>query len=311
MWRGRYRQAAQLLERFLAAVGDDAFARMHLAWAHWHLKHVGTVRLHAVRATELMPHHAPAWVFAGKLMALRDKWDDAERFLRHALHLQPDNLVAASWLALVLLQTRREREGIGLLQQFPVADDPYLQARLVLHLERLVHERGERPPLPPAQLPRWLFVPAVRQLVGWLLRWRGERLLEDGAFDTAAQWLNAAVQLRPSDVWAKVLGAIALLEGGHWTQAEQLLAQVPETLVERRIALGALRVRQRQLPEGVALFQDADLTHPLVRYYIGLARYFQGETERACIAYLEPLYRDDPSALRVRLQELLRWLTTS
>jgi tetratricopeptide (TPR) repeat protein len=148
LWRGRYQKAAQWLEKALAILGEDAFVRMQLSWAHWHLGHPVTARLHALRATEQLPHHAPAWVFAGKVLALRGKWGEAERALRQALLLSPKNFVASSWLALVLFQTQQPEEALQLLKRLPVVDEPYLQARLVLHLERLVSERGEGNALP-------------------------------------------------------------------------------------------------------------------------------------------------------------------
>ncbi len=215
LWRGRYQKAAQWLEKALAILGEDVFVRMQLAWAHWHLGHPVTARLNALRATEQLPQHAPAWVFAGKILALRGKWAEAERAFRQALLLAPNNFVAGSWLALVLLQTHQVREAVRLLRRFPVVDEPYLQARLILHLERLVAERGERDELPLPTPPRWMRWVGVRSVLGWLCRWRGERLLEDGAWDAAARWLNLAAQLRPHDPWARILLTIALLEGGH------------------------------------------------------------------------------------------------
>ena len=123
LWRGRYQKAAQWLEKALALLGENAFLRMQLAWAHWDLGHPVTARFHALRATEQMPSHAPAWVFAGKVLALRGKWSEAERALRQALLLAPDNFVAGSWLALVLFQTQRPQEALNLLRRLPVVDE--------------------------------------------------------------------------------------------------------------------------------------------------------------------------------------------
>jgi len=308
LWRGRYQKAAQWLEKALALLGENAFLRMQLAWAHWHLGHPVTARFHALRATEQMPSHAPAWVFAGKVLALRGKWSEAERALRQALLLAPDNFVAGSWLALVLFQTQRPQEALNLLRRLPVVDDAYLQARLVLHLERLVSERGERGELFLPPPPRWAQWMGLKRVLCWLCRWRGERLLEDGAWDAAARWLYWASSLRPHDLWARLHLAIALIEGGHLRQAEQLIAAIPAETPEGRLLLAILWARQRRPMEALAALNRCDPQHPLVRYYTALAWHWLGETERACISYLEPLYREDPASLRVRLSELLRWL---
>lgn len=309
LWRGHYQKAAQWLEKALALLGENAFIRMQLMWAHWYLGHPVTASFHALRATEQMPHHAPAWVFAGRLLSLRGKWREAERAFRQALVLSPDNFVASSWLALVLFQTHREEEALQLLRRLPVMDEPYLQARLVLHLERLVSERGERDELPLSPPPRWAQVFGIRAFLGPLCRWRGERLLEDGNLEGAARWLHWAHCLRPHDLLALILLAVALIEGGRLCQAESIVAQLLPETPERRLLLALLWARQRRPLKALAALERCDLQHPLVRYYTALSWHWLGETERACASYLEPLYREDPSFLRVRLEGLLRWLS--
>jgi thioredoxin-like negative regulator of GroEL len=241
-------------------------------------------------------------------MALRGKWDEAEQLLRQAVNLAPQNLVARSWLALVLFQTGQADEALDILSETPVADDPYLQARLVLHLERLAMQRGEREGTLLPSVPKWLKFPLLRSIASLLLRWRGERLLEDGMWEAAAKYFGLAAQLGPKDVWAKLLWAVTLLEGGFWSQAEQVLAEVPESVPEKAWVHGALLVRQQKVKEAVLWFAKSDTQHPFVRYYMALALDWVGDAEYACAAHLEPLYREDPSALRQRIRELLKWL---
>lgn len=308
--RGQYQRATNLLERALALLAEDPFVRLHLAWAHWYLGHPVTAQMHAVKATELLPNNPAPWVFTGKLLTLRGKGDEAERMFRKALALAPENFIAKSWLALVLIQSRRYDEALKILQQFPVADDPYLQARLVLLLERLAMAKGERKGTTMPLLSRQWRLPLLSNLVAYALRWRGERLLEDGDWDGAAKWLSTAVQWHPSDAWARLLLAIALLEGGYWTIAQQVLEGVPETIAERRLVLGALLVRQGKEREGIKVLNACDPNHPLTRYYMAVALSRLGEKGDKCMMYLEKLYREDPAALRQRLRELVRWLTS-
>lgn len=308
MQKGQWQKAANLLEKALR-VNDTPFVRMHLAWTHWNLGHPVTARMHAVGATEMMPHNLATWVFAGRLMALRGKWDEAETMLRQALVLAPNNIVARSWLTLVLFQTGREEEAIEMLQRHPIADEPYLQARLVLNLERIAMQRGERKGVFVPMVPTWLRLPVLSWLVGYALRWRGERLLEDGNWDKAAWYLSSAVQLRPKDIWARLLLTVALLEGGYWTQAEQALTHVPESVAERKLVSAALLVRRREMREAIKVLRACEERHPMTRYYMAVALGWLGEIERACAAFLEPLYRDDPAALRQRIRELARWLS--
>ncbi len=307
--RGKYQRAAELLEQVVRQLPENPFVHAHLGWAHWFLGHPVTARRHLLRATELAPNNPALWTLAGKLMALRGKWEEAEMLLRQAVALAPTNLVAQSWLTFVLLQRQLVAEALDILKRLPVADDPYLQARIVLHLERLAMERGERRgtsfPLPP----RWMRFPFLAPFLGWLFRWRGERLLEDGAWEGAAHYLGLAASLRPYDLWAKLLWALALLEGGYWSQAERVLTEVPETIPERRWVYGALLMRQQRVKEGFSQLPKAEPLHPFVRYYLALALDWVGDAEYACVAHLEPLYREDPSALRQRIRELVRWLT--
>ena len=305
---GKYQKAAQLLEQASQVLDEDPFVQVHLGWAHWHLGHPVTARRHLLRATELRPDNPAFWTLAGKLMALRGKWDEAEQLLRQAVNLAPQNLVARSWLALVLFQTGQADEALDILSETPVADDPYLQARLVLHLERLAMQRGEREGTLLPSVPKWLKFPLLRSIASLLLRWRGERLLEDGMWEAAAKYFGLAAQLGPKDVWAKLLWAVALLEGGFWSQAEQVLAEVPESVPEKAWVHGALLVRQQKVKEAVLWFAKSDTQHPFVRYYMALALDWVGDAEYACAAHLEPLYREDPSALRQRIRELLKWL---
>jgi len=308
LYRGKYQRAAQILERVAQVLDEDPFVQVHLGWAHWHLGHPVTARRHLLRATELDPNNPAFWTLAGKLMALRGKWDEAEQLLRQATALAPQNMVAQSWLALVLLQRGRADEALDILKRVPVADDPYLQARLVLHLERLVMQRDEERGGVFPSVPRWLRFPLFGPLAGLVLRWRGERLLEDGEWEAAAMFLGSASQLRPKDVWAKLLWSVALLEGGFLTQAEQVLNEVPEFVPEKAWVYGALLVRRQQIKEAVALLMKSNPDHPFVRYYLALSLDWVGEAEYACAAYLEPLYREDPAALRQRIRELLKRL---
>jgi len=305
---GKYQRAAQLLEQASQILDEDPFVQVHLGWAHWHLGHPVTARRHLLRATELRPDNPAFWTMAGKLTALRGKWDEAEHLLRQAINLSPQNLVAQSWLAFVLFQTGQVDEALDILSKTSIADDPYLQARLVLHLERLAMQRGERKGALLPFVPKWLKAPLLRTIASFLLRWRGERLLEDGAWEAAAKYFGLAVQLRPKDFWSKLLWAIALLEGGFWTQAEQVLNDVPENALEKAWVQGALLVRQQRVREAVPWLAKGDTQHPFVRYYMALALDWVGDAEYACAVHLEPLYREDPSALRQRIRELLKWL---
>lgn len=306
--RGKYRQAAQLLERAEQVLQDDPFVQVHLGWAHWFLGHPVSARKHLLRATEIEPKNPAFWTLAGKLAALRGKWDEAEQLLRHAVSLAPNNMVAKSWLALVLLQSGLIEEALDILSQTPVADDPYLQARLVLLLERLVTRQGERLETIPVSVPSWLKIPPLGSIAGYLFRWRGERLLEDGDWERAAKFLGAASQLRPKDKWAKLLWAVALLEGGFLTQAENVLSEVTESVPEKAWVYGALLVRRQKVREAKAWLPEGDDQHPFVRYYLALALDWEGEAEFACAVHLEPLYREDPAYLRQRIWELLKWL---
>jgi len=305
---GKYQRAAQLLEQASQVLDEDPFVQVHLGWAHWHLGHPVTARRHILRATELKPDNPAFWTLAGKLMALRGKWGEAEQLLRQAVNLAPQSMVAQSWLAFVLFQTGQAGEALDILSKTSVADDPYLQARLVLHLERLAMQRGEREGTLLPFAPKWLKAPLLRSVAGFLLRWRGERLLEDGEWEVAAKYLGLAAQLRPKDVWAKLLWAVALLEGGFWSQAEQVLMEVPETVPEKAWVQGALLVRQQKVREAALWLAKSNTHHPFVRYYLALALDWVGDAEYACAAHLEPLYREDPSALRQRIRELLKWL---
>lgn len=303
--RGRYQRAAILLEEARQVLDNDPFVHLHLGWAHWFLGHPVTARRHLVRAAELAPNQPAPLVFAGRLLALRGKWQEAEQFLRRAIQLAPQNLVAQSWLAYILLQQGQTDEALRILKQFPVADDPYLQARLILHLERLLAQQEEPAnDLPPPSLPWWCRLP----FLGWWFRWRGERLLEDGRWAEAAKLFSKAVALRPKDIWAKLLWAISLIENGNFSQGERVLAEVPESLPEREWVYGALLVRQGQVREAARILSQHADQHPFVRYYLALALDWAGEAEYACVAFLEPLYREDPSYLRQRLSELLRRL---
>ncbi len=306
--RGKYQRAAQILEQVAQFLDEDPFVQVHLGWSHWHLGHPVTARRHLLRATELDPNNPVFWTLAGKLMALRGKWDEAEQLLRQAVLLSSENIVAQSWLALVLLQKGQVEEALDILKKTPVADDPYLQSRLVLHLERLMMERnlGEGAIFP--SVPNWLKLPILSSFIGLLFRWRGERLIEDGEWEKAARFLGTASQLRPKDVWAKLLWVVALLEEGFWNQAEQVLNEVPEVVPERVWVYGALLFRQRKVRDAVARLTKGDTTHPFVRYYLALSLDWIGEAEYACAAYLEPLYREDPSSLRQRIRELVRKL---
>lgn len=306
--RGKYQRAAQILEQVAQVLDEDPFVQVHLGWSHWHLGHPVTARRHLLRATELAPQNPAFWTMAGKLMALRGKWDEAEQLLRQAVLLSPQNIVAQSWLAFVLLQKGQVSEALDILKRTPVADDPYLQARLVLNLERLVMQQGEQGWAIFPSVPKWLKLPLIGSLVGVLLRWRGERLIEDGEWETAARLLGTASQLRPKDVWAKLLWAVALLEGGYEEQAEQVLNEVPEVVPEKAWVLGALLVRKQKIREAVAQLMKSDSHHPFVRYYLALSLDWIGEAEYACAAYLEPLYREDPASLRQRIRELMRRL---
>ncbi len=305
--RGRYQHAANLLEQARQVLDNDPFVHAHLGWAHRFLGHPVSARRHLVRAVELAPDNPSLLTLAGRLLALRGKWEEAEEFLRHAVSLAPHNIVAQSWLAFTLLQRDQPQEALHILKQTPVADDPYLQARLILSLERLVRQRGERQgaPLP---FPQWKCPPFLAPLVGWFFRWRGERLLEDGRWDDAIRWLSAATSLHPSDTWAKLLLAVALIEGGYLSLAETVLMEVPEDVPERAWAYGALLVRQQRVGEAILHLAKSETQHPFVRYYLALAVDWTGEGERACAIYLEPLYREDPSSLRQRLRELIQWL---
>lgn len=231
--RDKYQKAAEILDKVSQILTDDPFVQLHLGWAHWHLGHPVTARRHLLRATELAPNNPSLWTLAGKLMALRGKWDESEQLLRQAVQLAPQNLVAQSWLALVLFHLGRENEAVEILKQFPVADDPYLQARLILHLERIALQQDDRDNISFALVPSWLKVPFLSQFVGWLLRWRGERLIEDGQWESAANLLNMASQFRPNDQWAKLLQAVALLESGFGEQAELVLEKVPDSIPEK------------------------------------------------------------------------------
>ncbi len=306
--RGKYQRAAQILEQVARVLDEDPFVQVHLGWAHWHLGHPVTARRHLLRATELAPNNPAFWTLAGKLMALRGKWDEAEQLLRQAIALSSKNIVAQSWLAFVLFQREQVEEALDILKRTPVADDPYLQARLVLHLERLVMQRDTEKGAIFPSVPNWLKFPLISSFVGLLFRWRGERLIEDGEWEAAAKLLGTASQLRPKDVWAKLLWAVALLEGGFWDQAEQVLNEVPEVVPEKAWVCGALLVRQQKIRDAVARLMKSDTSHPFVRYYLALSLDWVGEAEYACAAYLEPLYREDPASLRQRIRELVRRL---
>lgn len=308
LYRGKYQRASQILEQVVQVLDEDPFVQVHLGWAHWHLGHPVTARRHLLRAIELDPNNPAFWTLAGKLMALRGKWDEAEQLLRHAVSLSPQNIVAQSWLAFVLLQREQVREALDILEKSPVADDPYLQARLVLLLERLMlrGSKGEGAIFP--SIPGWLKFKPIGSFVGLLLRWRGERLIEDGEWEAAARFLGTASQLRPKDSWAKLLWAVALLEGGFLTQAESVLNEVPEIVSEKAWVYSALLVRQQKIKEAVAHLRKSDINHPFVRYYLALSLDWVGEAEYACVAYLEPLYREDPSSLRQRIRELVKRL---
>lgn len=306
--RGKFQKAAQILEKVAKILPDDPFVQLHLGWAHWHLGHPVTARRHLLRATEINPNNPAFWTLAGKLMALRGKWDEAEQLLRQAIQLAPQNFVAQSWLSFVLFQLGKENEAIDILKRVVIADDPYLQARIVLHLERIALRRNGRGDISFAPIPSWLKIPLLGQFLGWLFRWRGERLIEDGLWESAAKLLNMASQLRPNDHWAKLLQAVALLEGGFWDRAEKVLEEVPDNIPEKAWVWGALLLRQQKVREAVSWLTKSDPNHPFVRYYFALALDWVGEAEYACASHLEPLYREDPSSLRQRIRELLRWL---
>ena len=160
-------------------------------------------------------------------------------------------MVAQSWLSFVLFQLGKEREAIEILKQVTVADDPYLQARLLLHLERIALQRDGRDDISFEPVPIWLRIPFLSQFIGWLFRWRGERLIEDGRWVDAAKLLNKASQLRPDDHWSKLNQAVALLEGGFWEHAERVLEEVPDNIPEKAWVQGALLIRQKKIQEAV------------------------------------------------------------
>ncbi|GEM_PF-569673 len=306
--RGKYQLASEILEKVMQVLPNDPFVQLKIGWVHWHLGHPVTARRHLLRATEIDPNNPAFWTLAGKLMALRGKWDEAEQLLRQAVQLAPQNLVAQSWLSFVLFQLGKEREAIEILKQVTVADDPYLQARLLLHLERIALQRDGRDDISFEPVPIWLRIPFLSQFIGWLFRWRGERLIEDGRWVDAAKLLNKASQLRPDDHWSKLNQAVALLEGGFWEHAERVLEEVPDNIPEKAWVQGALLIRQKKIQEAVPWLVKVNPHHPFVRYYLALALDWAGEAEYACASHLEPLYREDPASLRQRIRELLRWL---
>lgn len=305
--KGNYRGAVELLQRASQVLKEDPFTQVHLGWAYWYLGHPALARKHLIRVAELFPDNPVFTMMAGKLAALSGKWDEAERLLRKTVNLAPRNIVAQSWLALVLLRKGQTDEALDILSRIPVADDLYLQANLALQLELLAMQRGERSRISLPFLPKWFKMPLLNSVLGFLLRWRGERLLEDGEWEAAVKWIGMAAQLRPKDLDTKLLLAIALLEGGFWSQAEKVLREIPETVPERAWVYGALLVRQRRIGEALRWLDKTNTQHPFVRYYLALALASVGD-ESACITHLESLYREDPSSLRQRIHELLKWL---
>jgi DNA-binding winged helix-turn-helix (wHTH) protein/Flp pilus assembly protein TadD len=180
-----------------------------------------SARLHALKALELDPGHAPALTVLGLVAMNRDRdWPVAEALFREALGQEPAFARAHHWLGeLLVLLGERQQEGLNHLQKahslqpdsVAIASDLAKAAYFSRRNEEAISAADAAIGLDPA------FAHAYR--------WRGLAMLAQGRCAEASMDLRAATRLDPSPI-VRAEQIHVLGRCGQLQQARELTAQL-------------------------------------------------------------------------------------
>ncbi|MCS7224028.1 MAG: tetratricopeptide repeat protein [Armatimonadetes bacterium] len=305
LWRGQRKKAVALLEQASQLAEDDPFFPLHLALIHSQMSHPEATERYAHRATAHDAVPAAAWTLAGKARYQIGRMRSAERSFQKALSLSPTNLVAATGLAVILAETGRLSDAIALLQASPVADDPDLQARLVIALESALLGKEKGFILKEPLVPQWVQSPLWRPFAFRYFRREGEKALEIGDWERAQSFFFRATQVRPDDFWCLLSRSVALAEMGAFSAAKELLDRLPADRPEVTAVRGILLIRQGRLHDGLSLIKAVSLDWTILLYYEMIGSALSGEPEEVWHPLSMEIYHNDPSFLRQRIRELI------
>jgi TolB-like protein/tetratricopeptide (TPR) repeat protein/predicted Ser/Thr protein kinase len=123
LWRkdftdARLTKAKETVDRALALQPDLAEARLALGYYYYHgLREYGRALAEFTIAAELRPPTSEIIAAIGYLRRRQGRWEEAERQLRDALVLSPNDKYVMGQLALLLTSVRRYEEAQGILER--------------------------------------------------------------------------------------------------------------------------------------------------------------------------------------------------
>ena len=227
---GRTNRTAQALEYFeqaadlspnnpmILAGTADALVKMDQEHQMVHEEAFSRAKAAAEKAVRFGPQSSEAYAALGVIRAQEYRWGEAERMLRHAIELKPDNIEAHTRLGFqVLLAERRMDEAIEELRHAVTLDPLSAEANLQLAYGLLWAGRWEEAGAQARKMSG--LDPGVAEpyaILGQALYWNRD-------YDGALAALQEAVQHAPggtSDHWL----ACGEVRAGHPEEARRLLA---------------------------------------------------------------------------------------
>lgn len=233
-----------------------------------------------------------------------------------ALKFDPRNIVAASLLALSLLEQGESDKALKALEGSELADDAYIQSRMLASLESLARERQAMELNMLTEIESMLSelqsapakpLPIVSAIASWWYSWRGLRYTSTQRIGEAIRCFTKALKHAPDNFNLRFALSILLLDVGMPKLAQMLLedADAQQDQPDYHLLKGAIHLYLGEFENARSEFELADQSFALTHYYIGLCELYSGKP-RDAVREFEIAFGLDPSIVRERIWELVK-----
>lgn len=233
-----------------------------------------------------------------------------------ALKFDSRNLVAASLLALTLLEQGKPNEALKALEGSELADDVHIQSRMLVALESLAWERQAMELNMLSEIESMLRglqsaptkpIPIVSAIASWWYAWRGLRYASKQRIGESICCFARALKHAPGNFNLRFALGILLLDVGMPKFAQMLLEGVSaqHDQPDYHLLKGAIHLHLGEFENARRELELADQSFAVTHYYIGLCELYSGKP-RDAVREFERAFGLDPAVVRERIWELIK-----